>query len=185
MDLIKKHIVPEEKMTEKKQMIIMRAFLAGFIIISATIAIIQKIFNFSEIASLMGISWGALAGASLAPFLYGLYSKKITKSSVWASFVVGVSIMLFSLIYKLSGWTFMKTTFSSGETLDFANAVVMGAISMIAGLIIVPIVSLCTYKFEVKKGVLNPDKVNDIFKCFEGKVTVSRRESLGDNEVSE
>ena len=185
LDLIKKHIVPEEKMTEKKQMIIMRIFLAFFIIVSATIAIIQKIFNFSEIASLMGISWGALAGAFLAPFLYGLYSKKITKSSVWASFVVGVSIMIFSLIYKLCGWSFMKATFSSGETLDFANAVVMGAISMITGLIIVPLVSLCTYKLEVKKGVLSPEKINEIFTCFEGKVTVSRRESLGDDEVSE
>jgi len=183
LDLIKGHIVPAEKMTEKKQMIIMRIFLACFIVISATIAIIQKIFNFSEIASLMGISWGALAGAFLAPFLYGLYSKKISKSSVWTSFVVGVGIMIFSLIYKLSGWSFMKVTFSSGETLDFANAVVMGAISMVTGLIIVPLVSLCTYRAEVKKGVLDPNEVARIFTCFDGKVTVSRRESLGDSDT--
>jgi SSS family solute:Na+ symporter/sodium/proline symporter len=31
----------------------------------------------------MGISWGALAGAFLAPFLYGLYWKRATKASVW------------------------------------------------------------------------------------------------------
>ena len=76
---------------------------------------------------------------------------------------------------------FMKTTFSSGETLDFANAVVMGAIAMIAGLIVVPLVSLCTYKLEVSKGKLDPEKIANIFTCFDGKVTVSRRESLGDD----
>lgn len=182
LDLIKGHIVPKEKMTEKKQMLIMRIFLAGFIVLSAAIAIIQKIYNFSEIASLMGISWGALAGAFLAPFLYGLYFKKVSKISVWTSFAVGISIMIFSLIYKLAGCSFMKATISSGETLDFANAVVMGAISMITGLIIVPIVSLCTYKYEVKKGITNAESIDKMFECFAGKVTVSRKESLGDDE---
>ena len=182
LDLIKGNIVKEEKMTEKKQMIIMRAFLAGFIVLSATIAIVQKLYNFSEIASLMGISWGALAGAFLAPFMYGLYSKKITKSAVWTSFVVGLVIMLFSLVYKLAGWTFMKATFSSGETLDFANAVVAGAIAMIAGLILVPIVSLCTYRLEKKKGLLNVEKTEQMFACFEDKVLVKRTEALGDIE---
>ena len=180
LDLIKGNVIPAEKMDEKKQMFIMRILLAVFIIISAGIAIIQKLFNFSEIASLMGISWGALAGAFLAPFLYGLYSKKITKTSVWTSFVVGITIMIFSLVYKLTGATFMKVTFSSGETLDFANAIVAGALAMLAGLILVPIVSLCTYKWEVKKGILDVEKINASFDCFEGKVIVSVKNSLGE-----
>ena len=185
LDLIKGHIVPKEKMSEKKQMIIMRIFLAFFIVVSAVIAIIQKLFNFSEIASLMGISWGALAGAFLAPFLYGLYSKKITKSSVWTSFVVGISIMLFSLVYKLAGWQFMKATISSGETLDFANAVVMGAISMIAGVILVPLVSLFTYRYEVRSGKLNAENVEKMFDCFQGTVTVLKKDSLGADTAEE
>lgn len=180
LDLIKGHIVPEKKMTEKKQMVIMRVLLACFIIISAVIAIFQKIKQLSGIASLMGISWGALAGAFLAPFLYGLYSKKITKSAVWASFASGIVIMVFSLVYKLAGWSFLKATFSSGETLDFGNAVVMGAIAMIFGLIIVPIVSLCTYRYEKKKGILDAEKVNGMFDCFKGRVIVERKDSLGD-----
>lgn len=185
LDLIKGHIVPKEKMTEKKQMLIMRVLLAGFIVISATIAIVQKLYNFSEIASLMGISWGALAGAFLAPFLYGLYSKKVTKSAVWTSFVVGISIMIFSLVYKLAGWSFMKVTFGSGETLDFANAVVMGAISMVTGLVLVPLVSLCTYRAEVKAGKLDPAETERIFSCFRGTVTVLRKDSLGDIEAEQ
>lgn len=182
LDLIKGNIVKEEKMTERKQMIIMRSFLAGFIVLSAVIAIVQKLYNFSEIASLMGISWGALAGAFLAPFLYGLYSKKITKSAVWTSFAVGLVIMIFSLAYKLAGANFMNVTFASGETVNFANAVVAGAIAMIAGLILVPIVSLCTYRLEKKKGILDTDKVDQMFSCFEGTVLVKKTSSLGETE---
>ena len=179
LDLIKKHVVKEEKMTEKKQIFIMRVLLVVFIAISATIAIIQKIYNFSEIASLMGVSWGALAGAFLAPFLYGLYSRKVTKTAVATGFATGVILMLFSLIYKLTGATFMKATLSTGETLDFANSIVMGSICMIFTLIEVPVVSALTYKFEVKKGILKPEKVEDIFSCFNGKVVVSLKDSIG------
>ena len=37
------------------------------------LAIVQYKNSFSFIAQLMGVSWGALAGSFLAPFLYGLY----------------------------------------------------------------------------------------------------------------
>jgi len=185
LDMIKGYVIKEEKFTERKQMVIMRIFLAIFIAISAVIAIIQKLYNVSTIAQLMGVSWGALAGAFLAPFLYGLYSKKITKSSVWASFIIGVTISIFSLVMSITKGTFMTVTFSSGETLNFANAVVMGAIAMIAGLIIVPLVSLCTYKLEVKKGILDVEATERMFDCFKGKVVVSRKSSLGDEVIDE
>lgn len=178
LDLIKGRLVKEENMTDKKQVFIMRIFIAVFIVISALIAIIQKVYNFSEIASLMGISWGALAGAFLAPFLFGLYWKKTTKSSVWTSFVVGLSIMIFSLIYKLAGWNFLTVTLSSGEKLNLANAVVAGAIAMLVNLIIVPIVSLITYKFETKKNILDKEKVDAIFDCYNKKVVVDAKVAL-------
>ncbi len=180
LDLIKGSIVKEENMTDKKQVLIMRIFIAVFIIVSAAIAIIQKLFNFSEIASLMGISWGALAGAFLAPFLFGLYWKKVTKSAVWTSFVVGLTIMIFSLIYKLANWNFLAFTLSSGEVLNLANAVVAGAIAMLVTIVIVPIVSLRTYRFEKKKGILDPLKVNEIFTCYTGKVIASATEAIGE-----
>ena len=179
LDLIKKHVVKEEKMTEKKQILIMRILLVVFIAISAGIAIIQKIYNFSEIASLMGVSWGALAGAFLAPFLYGLYSKKITKTAVATGFATGVVVMMFSLVCKLTGATFMKATLSTGETLDFSNSIIMGSLCMIFTLIEVPVVSALTYKFEVKKGILKPEKVEDVFSCFNGQVVVSLKDSIG------
>lgn len=178
LDLIKGKIVKEDKMTDKKQVSIMRIFIAVFIIISAVIAIVQKIYNFSEIASLMGISWGALAGAFLAPFMYGLYWKKTTKTAVWTSFVVGVSIMIFSFIYKLANWNFLTVHLSSGEALNLANAVVAGAIAMLVNLVIVPIVSLATYKVEAKRNILNTEKIDSIFACYSKKVVVEAKDAL-------
>ena len=47
----------------------MRALLVVFIAISVVLALIQYRSNVTFIAQLMGVSWGALAGAFLAPFL--------------------------------------------------------------------------------------------------------------------
>ena len=71
LDLLKGHVVRD--MSEKKQLLTMRVLLAVFIAISVGLAIVQYRANLTFIAQLMGISWGALAGAFLAPFLYGLY----------------------------------------------------------------------------------------------------------------
>ena len=72
LDLIKGNIV--KNMDEKKQLLCMRIMLVFFVVISVVIALDPPTF----IAQLMGISWGALAGAFLAPFLYGLYWKGVT-----------------------------------------------------------------------------------------------------------
>ena len=65
LDFIKGNIIKE--MSDKKQLFIMRLMIVFFIVISVVIALDPPTF----IAQLMGISWGALAGAFLAPFLYG------------------------------------------------------------------------------------------------------------------
>ena len=61
-------IVPAMKKepSEKKKLLILRVFVMVFIVISAVIAILKDTFNFSAIAQMMGVSWGALAGAFLA-----------------------------------------------------------------------------------------------------------------------
>ena len=183
LDLINKHVAKKD-LSERSKVILLRVFVAIFIVISAAIAIIQKIYNFSEIASLMGVSWGALAGSFLAPFLYSLYSKKITKASVWVSFVIGIAISLVSLICSFTKTT-LNVTFSSGETINMVNAVVAGAVAMIVNLIVTPLVSLITYRFEVKKGILNPEYVAKCFTGYEGKILVSRKDSIGDEVVEE
>ena len=75
-------------MTERQKVLCIRILIAVFVLLSVVIALDPPTF----IAQLMGISWGALAGSFLAPFLYGLFSKKITRGGEWACFVSGVGI---------------------------------------------------------------------------------------------
>ena len=74
---------------QKGQVFIMRCLIVVFIAISVVLAIVQYKSNVTFIAQLMGVSWGALAGAFLAPFLFGLYWKKTTKAACWACFLFG------------------------------------------------------------------------------------------------
>lgn len=152
LDFLKGNII--KKMDEKKQLLTMRIFLVFFVVISVVIALDPPTF----IAQLMGISWGALAGAFLAPFMYGLYWKGVTKSAVWASFICGVGITVSNMFFHF-----------------IASPINAGAIAMVAGLIVVPVVSFITPK-------LSGDKVNEIFECYEEKVTVEQKLVLTDEE---
>lgn len=99
LDLLKDNIM--KKMSEKKQIVTMQVLIVFFIVVSVVIALDPPTF----IAQLMGISWGALAGAFLAPFLYGLYWKGVTRAGVWAGFITGVGLTVAEYvfwIYKIS-----------------------------------------------------------------------------------
>ncbi len=150
LDFIKGTIVKDMK--EKTQLIVMRVLIAFFIILSVVIALNPPTF----IAQLMGISWGALAGAFLAPFMYGLYSKKVTRASVWASFIVGVGLTVSNMFFQF-----------------IASPINAGAIAMVASLIVVPIVSLITPKMK-------KEQVDEIFTCYDQRVTVTEKTSLGE-----
>jgi len=162
-------IVPLSKknINEKQQMFIIRVLLVVFIVISAAIAIIQAKSSVTFIAQLMGISWGALAGAFLAPYLYSLYFKKVTKASVWVSFIAGVAIMTADLICNFTGNVFISPYFTSP-----INA---GVLAMIVGLVLVPVVSLFTQKPE-------QSLVDDMFTCYKQTVVVHSAVALADEE---
>ncbi|MBQ3157811.1 MAG: sodium:solute symporter [Clostridia bacterium] len=161
LDFIKGTLV--KKMDEKKQLLTMRALIVVFILISVVLALVQYKSNVTFIAQLMGVSWGALAGAFLAPFLFGLYWKKTTKASVWCSFIFSTVVMLANIVAKPLFPAVLQSPINAG------------AFCMIAGLIIVPVVSLLTPK---------PDKayVDQVFSCYDRTVTVSVTDSIGDNK---
>jgi len=141
-----------------------RQYLVGAAIalsLSAVIAIIQYQSSVTFIAQLMGISWGALAGAFLGPFLYSLYSKKISKLSVWCSFICGVGLTTGNMILGFFG------------AAPIASPINAGAIAMILSLIIVPLVSIITPKLPAKF-------TDEIFACFDEKVWTTRKNSLED-----
>lgn len=125
-------------MSEGSKLVCIRLLVLVFIGISSWIAIVQARSSVTFIAQLMGISWGALAGAFLAPFLYGLYWKKTSKAAVWASFGSGVLIMCACMFCTFTGRTFISPFFSSP-----INA---GVLAMVAGLAIVPAVSALSSK---------------------------------------
>lgn len=156
LDMIKGHIV--KNMSEKKQVLVLRILIVVFIVISAFIALNKD--KLSAIADMMGISWGALAGAFLAPFMYGLYWKKTTKASVWVSFIFGAGIMVLNMMFRSSFPAVIQ------------SPVNCGAIVMAAGLVLVPVVSLFTKKPDGKL-------VDDAFSCYEEHVSVEMKDSLG------
>ena len=142
IDLIK----PLKKdMTEKDEVRIMRIFIAVFLLISVAIAVYSLRGAKQDamvISSLMGISWGALAGAFLAPFMYGLFWKGVTKAAVMASFVFGVGITVVHMLIYTFGIIPDAPKFLG--KLNLASPVNAGAFSMLFGLVIVPVVSLIT-----------------------------------------
>lgn len=148
LDFIKP--VLAKKMDNKKQLLSMRILIVFFIALSIIISLNKNTF----IAQLMGYSWGALAGSFLGPFIYSLYSKKITKAAVWSSFATGVGITVTNMIFG-----YIKSPINAG------------AIAMVLSLIIVPLVSLITPKMK-------KESVESIFDCFRQVVTVSKKQSL-------
>ncbi|MBR2460601.1 MAG: sodium:solute symporter [Clostridia bacterium] len=173
LDVIVPRLKPA-KDEQKRSLLILRVFIVFFIVVSAAIAIIKDSFpGFTFIAQMMGVSWGALAGAFLAPFLYGLYSKKTTTVAVASSFVFGVAIEIIQLILMISG-----TKPNGFIGFVFTNSLYSGVFAMVGGLIIVPIVSMFTHR-------QSEEKVDSIFSCYDKKVVVSATDALSGGEDAE
>lgn len=159
IDLLKDNIIKD--MSDKKSVFIMRCFIVVFVLISMVIAIVQYKQSISFIAQLMGVSWGALAGAFLAPFLYGLYWKKVTKAACWVNFIFGAGIMILNLACRPLFPVLLQSPINCG------------AFAMLAGLVIVPVISVFTRK---------PDQimVEEAFACYDKKTPVSQKNALSD-----
>jgi len=160
LDFLKGHIV--KKMDEKRQLLTIRVLIVVFIAISVVIAIIQYKQNVTFIAQLMGISWGALAGAFLAPFLYGLYWKRVSRAAVWCCFIVSPGFMIYNMLFRSTLPAILQSPINAG------------AFMMLLSLVLVPAVSMLTKK---------PDSelVGEVFSCLDSVVTVTARESIGES----
>jgi SSS family transporter len=159
LDFLKGHII--KNMSDKKQLVIIRALIVVFIIISSIIAIFQYKGGITFIAQLMGISWGALAGSFLAPFLYGLYWKKASKLSVWCCFIFSTGLMILNIFFRPYFPSLLQSPINAG------------AFCMLAGLVIVPLVSLISKAPERAS-------VDNAFSCYEQTVSVKVKDDLGD-----
>ncbi|HNX90813.1 MAG TPA: sodium transporter, partial [Candidatus Omnitrophota bacterium] len=97
--------------------------------------------EFYIIVTLMSLSWGAIAGAFMAPYVYGLFWKRGTLLGAKAGMVSGLatSVILFFV-------------------LGSARAPMAASIAMIVPFIVMPIVSVCT----------KPPEAHVIHKAFKG-----------------
>jgi len=160
LDFLKGHVI--KKINEKSQLFIIRSLIVVFILISSFIAIIQYKGTISFIAQLMGVSWGALAGSFLAPFLYGLYWKRVTKPAIWCNFIFSVALMTLNIFFRPKFPSLLQSPINAG------------AFTMLAGFIIVPLISVLTK---------TPEKISVeyCFSCYEETVNVKVRDDLGGN----
>lgn len=149
LDLLKDNVF--KNMKEEKQVLCMRVLIVFFIAVSVLLALDPPAF----IAQLMGISWGALAGAFLAPFLYGIYWKGVTRAAVWASFVCGVGLTVANMFIG-----FIDSPINAG------------AAAMVLGLVIVPVVSLLTPRME-------KSRLSEIFACYQEETLLHKKLVVG------
>ncbi|MDR0838180.1 MAG: sodium:solute symporter [Oscillospiraceae bacterium] len=161
LDFVKGNFV--KKMGDKAQLFTIRVLVAIFILVSGVIAIVQYKGGVSFIAQLMGVSWGALAGAFLAPFLYGLYWKRVTKQAVWVNFIFASAFMILNIFFRASFPAILQSPINAG------------AFTMVFGLVLVPVVSVLTKK---------PDAalVEKCFSAYDEAIAVKVAESLGTEE---
>jgi len=127
------------KMKKETSVWIMRVLCIVFVIFSL---VINFLMQNTSIVSLMSLSWGTIAGAFLAPFLYGLLWRGVTKIGAYTGVICGA---LISLLPPLI-------------TGNMGVSPISGAAAMLAGLVIVPVVSVLT-----KKSAFSPEHIAMIF----------------------
>ena len=130
-----------KEIDKKKQMLWTRILCFAFIAVS----FVAATFKFAIIVSIMSFSWGVVSGCFIGPYIWGLYSKKITKVGAWAGMLSGVVVVGTMLIVDM-----VKVGFDDGIMAAFTassgNAALYGVVAMGVSLVIVPVVSLVAQK---------------------------------------
>jgi len=116
-------------------MILMRVLCLLFIALSFIFATA----NISFIVNLMSFSWGVVAGSFIGPFLWGLYSKRITKIGAWAGMLSGIAVVGGCILYFTS---------TSGFDVAKSMAPIFGVSAMAASVVVTPVVSIFTEQFS-------------------------------------
>ncbi len=142
-------LIPAVRKKETKsdtQMLLTRLLCLGFVACSFIFAT----QNIPIIVSLMSFSWGVVSGCFIGPYIWGLFSKKITKIGAYAGvlsglLVVGISTLVISL--------------NSGFAAAASKSPEMGVAAMAVSLVIVPLVSAFTKNKDTAR-------VEEIFACY-------------------
>ena len=125
IDLYKGYL--KKDVSDKTSVTMMRVLSTIFILCSYLISKLQIGF----IVTLMSLSWGVLSGAFMAPYILGIFSKKVTKAGAYAGLYSGVAC---AIILTL--------------TMGPANSPLAASIAMVVPFIVTPLVSLFTPKVD-------------------------------------
>ena len=109
--------------------------------------------NIPIIVSLMSFSWGIVSGCFIGPYIWGLFSKKITKIGAFSGVISGLVTV---------GGATLVISIRSGFSVAAAKSPEMGVCAMAISMVIVPVVSLLTKK----KASADAERVAEIFECY-------------------
>ncbi len=129
-----------------RQMLLTRLFCLIFVALSFVFATM----NIPIIVSIMSFSWGVVSGCFIGPFIWGLFSRRITKLGAISGMVAGLLGV---------GIPTLVITITDGFSAAAAKAPEMGVFAMALSLVVVPLVSLCTKKPDA-------DHVEKVFSCL-------------------
>lgn len=140
----------KRNVNQKHQMILMRSICFVFIAVSFIIASMKIAF----IMQLMSFSWGLVAGCFIGPYIWGLYSKKITKCGAWAGLLSGLLTVAGVSIFKMSSLG-IKDGFTAAASISQD----LGVIAMAISFVVTPLVSLFTKKIDT-------EYIDSVFSCI-------------------
>jgi len=109
--------------------------------------------NIPIIVSLMSFSWGVVSGCFIGPYIWGLFSKKITKIGAYAGVLSGLLTV---------GGATLVISLQSGFSSAAARSPEMGVAAMAVSLVVVPVVSLLAKNKD-------SERVEEIFTCYDEK----------------
>ncbi|MBE6572990.1 MAG: sodium/solute symporter [Ruminococcaceae bacterium] len=140
----------KKEIQSDKQMLLTRLLCFAFVLCSFIFAT----QNIPIIVSLMSFSWGVVSGCFIGPYIWGLFSKKITKIGAFAGVISGlVTVGGATLVISLTN--------EAGFSAAAARSPEMGVAAMAISMIIVPLVSAFT-----KNKKEDIERVDEIFECY-------------------
>ena len=142
IDLIKGAAVKD--ISEKATMNLMRLLCIVFIGFCLYIALNPP----GIILTLMALSWGAVAGAFLAPYIYGLFWPNTTRAGAWAGMLSGLLIAVGGYLLITLSPSFINSQLMS--LLSSWGTPFFGSLAMIIPLGIVPLVSVVSRSYPVE-----------------------------------
>lgn len=151
--------------------ILIRVLCLVFVALSAVLAIVE----IDAIVSMMSLSWGAIAGCFIGPYVYGLYSKKANKAGAYASIIFSL-VLTFALIigigYFVTDAAGTSATFGQAFKAGIGQSPFIGVMSMIASMIVTPVFSLIFHK----RCKVSDELLSVLFPANPAKIYVYNRE---------